>query len=651
MSLLPVGLSRISEPLKNQRLLGQLNTDQLAIQRLSDQLSTGKRINRISDDPAAAGRAFILQRGINRTEQFSRNAGVTASFYNATDSSLARMSDALIDSRGATVEAAQNTLSPEERGAHALTIQRAIESAVASGNAIFRDHQLLGGILQNQEALRFDGNDVVFSGTDAVAKTNVGGGDLIPTGVTGNDALGLSKVIFDGAPLGASIDRTTRLSDLRKGEGVNPGILRISDSGNFVSVDLRKASTVGDLVDVVGAIKLDGRQLQVTLQPDGITVGFADGLPGTLAIDDAAGDSLAKDLSIINPTGLRPPPLVANGLTPRVTGATPLSRLAGGGGIDVGAGIQIKSGSRTTIVDLSDARNVGDVLIAINRSGADVKAELNEQTGGISIRALRSGINYSVGENGGSAAQALGIRTASGNTKLADLDNQRGIALDPLGAEFSITRPDGTLMEFNLEGVKTVEDVLDLIRDHPLNQDAQRVIPSMNPRGNGIQLLAPPGPNPITVWRGEISNAAELLGFVKPGQNSSNGVTLGPFAVFNSNEFNTLEAGGTIDTLIRLQQAVRGGDVREIGRLQGLLDIGIDKMNNIRGRVGVWSQNVDQMKDAAEGQKIALTAELSTEVDTDFAAVVSEMTQRQASLEASMRLIGQTARLSLIDFL
>lgn len=85
MPILPVAMSRVSEPLKNTRLLSQLNADQLAIQRQYDQLITGQRVSRISDDPAAAGRAIILQRGISRGEQLSRNAGVTDSFYTATD--------------------------------------------------------------------------------------------------------------------------------------------------------------------------------------------------------------------------------------------------------------------------------------------------------------------------------------------------------------------------------------------------------------------------------------------------------------------------------------------------------------------------------------------------------------------------------------
>jgi len=650
MALLPISSTRVSEPLKNQRMLFQLNADQLAIQKQYDQLSTGKRVNRVSDDPAAAGRAITLQRGISQVEQLSRNAGVTDSFYTATDSSLSRLSDALIDARGATVEAAQNILSVDERRAHALTIRGALESAVAAGNSLFRDHQLLGGVLQNKEALTFDGADVVFDGTDAVAKTNVGGGSLIPTGVSGNDALGLANRVFKGQSLTASVEPSTLLADLRGGKGVSPGLLRISAGGNFQDVDLRFASNVGDVVDVLQSLKFEGRSLEVSIQPDGLAITFADGLPGTLAIQDAAGESMAKDLSISNPSGAAPP-IVVNGLRPRVTEATLLSKLNGGVGIDVTAGIQIVSGVKKVTVDLSDARTVGDVLVAINRSGADVRAELDTKTGGLDIRALRSGVDYSIGENGGNAATNLGIRTASETTKLSDLNNGRGIGTNEFGIDFSITRPDGTKLDFDLAGAQTIDDVLILIRDHPSNQDARRITASLNPTGNGIQLIAPPGLAPIRVSRESDSNAAEILGFVKKGETTASGVLDGPFAKFTGNDYAPREAGGTIDTLIRLETAVRDGDTNEIARLQGLLDDGFDKATAIRGRVGIWSQSVQNLRTAADDQAINLKGELSIEVDADLATVISELNSRQASLEASLRVIGQTARLTLLDFL
>ncbi len=650
MSVLPIASSRVSEPLKNFRLLYQLNADQLGIQRNYDQLSTGLRISKVSDDPAAASRAIILQRGIGRTEQIVRNAQATQSFYAASDAMLGQVSSSLTESRATATEAAQNTLSSEEREALAITIRRTIESVISSGNTAFRDQQLTGGVLTNQPALEMNGAEVLFSGNQAIAKTRILSGELTPIGVTSNEALGLSGVIQQGDSLNAGLDPSTRLSDLRGGRGVSTGTIRISDGGNFQDIDLSTATTIGDVADILNSVKLNGRDLSFTIQSDGVSVGYADGLPGTLAIQDSPGQSMAQDLAISFPLGTSPP-IVTNGLAPRVTQSTLLSKLNGGAGIDVTSGIQIKSGTKVTTVDLSQATTVGDVIVAINRSGAEVTAELNTETGGIDIRALRSGVDYTIGENGGATATNLGLRTATAQTKLTQLFKGNGITLNANGAEFSITRPDGTVLDINLENATTIQDVLDRIQSHPQNQDPLKIFASLNPTGNGIQLVGPPGANPITIQASSASTAAQALGLVPAGQTTATGYTSGPFAMFNGTDYLPKEPGGAIDVLLRLETAVRGGNVAEIGRLQGLLDQQMEETARTRGRVGVWSQNIEVFKAASEDQLTAYRGELSNEIEADLPAVITELTQRQTSLEASMRLIGQTARISLLDFL
>ncbi len=563
---------------------------------------------------------------------------------------LGQVSNALTESRATATEAAQGVLSSNERSALALTIRKSIEAIVGSGNTAFRDQQLTGGALTNQPAISLDGAEVLFTGNNAVAQTRILSGELTPVGVTSSDALGLSGVIQQGTPLSAALDRSTRLIDLRGGKGVSTGTIRISDGGNFQDVNLSSATTIGDVQDLLNSVKLNGRELSFTIQSDGIQLGYADGLPGTLAVVDSPGQSMADDLSISYPLGTSPP-IVTNGLSPRVTESTLLTKLKGGAGIDFSSGIQIKAGSKTTTVDLSQAKTIGDVMVAINRSGAEVTAELNTSNGGIDIRALRSGVNYSIGENGGTTATDLGLRTATSQTKLSQLAKGAGVTLNANGPEFSITRPDGTVLDIDLEGATTIQDVLSRIQSHPQNQDTLKIFASLNPTGNGIQLLGPPGANPITITSNNASNAAQALGLVPSGQTTATGYTSGPYALFNGTDYQTKEPGGAIDILLRLENAVRSGDTVEIGRLQGLLDDTMSETTRTRGRVGVWTQNLDTFKTASEDQITSFKAELSNEIDADLPSVITELTQRQTSMEASMRLIGQTAKLSLLDFL
>ena len=651
MPVLPVTTVRTSFPLSNQRLLFQLNADQVELQKQYDQLSTGKRVLRLSDDPAAASRAIGLHRGIDHATQISRNAASSLNFYQSTDTSLSRVDNALIEARSVATQSAQNVISDDERAAFATTIDETINIVFASGNAMYRDHQLLGGFLNSQDAFSRIGDKILYHGAEAIARTDLGAGETSALNLNANQALGALAVFFEGEQLQAGVNSDTRLVDMRNGEGITPGLMRVSGGGDWYDLDLSAATTMGDVVTLISGTDVDGRTLAASLTTDGIRVEYADGLGGTLALADAEGSEMADQLTILNPAGLNPPPLIGSGISPAVTEHTKISDLDSGDGIDISDGIQVIQDDEVFIVDLSAAETVSDVLIAINRSGADIRAELKGDEGRIQLRSMKSGSNYAVGENGGDAATLLGIRTATEQTLLSDLGSGQGIALNPNSAEISIIRPDGVQLDLNLEGATTVGDVINLIRNHPLNQDTTRVLVDLNAFGNGIQLTAPPNTEPLTIRRIGSSNAGLRLGWLGEDGADNVGSVIGPVDTIIGSDFNTRDAGGTLDTLLRLREAVSTGDIPEISRLQATLDLDLDRASRARGRVGVWSRNAQQLSEVAENRLISMKSQLSDETDADIATVVSDMSQRQLALEASMRLIGKTSQMTVLNFL
>ena len=497
----------------------------------------------------------------------------------------------------------------------------------------------------------FDENEIVFSGTNAVGRTALGSGQPSEINLTGSQALGTYSVFLEGEPLNAALDANSRLVDLRRGKGVSPGAIRLSGGLNWVDLDLRGAATIGDIADLISSVELEGRPIVATLTSDGIRIEYEDGLAGTLAITDATGSTLAEELSISNPDGISAPPIIGDRLSPRVTPSTKISDLDNGSGLDLSDGIQILQGDRTFTIDLSAAETLSDVLIAINRSGADVRAELNEAEGRIRLRSLRSGVDYSIGENGGDAARQLGIRSATEETRLADLGRGRGLALNVSGPDLIIDRPDGVSLQLDLNGAETIEDVIQLIRNHPQNQDTLRVLVDLNDIGNGLQIKAPPGANPLTVRQIGFSDAGIRLGLIPPGASEATGGLVGAVDTIIGVDYVPRDAGGALDTLLRLQVAVGEGDIPEIERLQAKLDIDLDRASRSRGRVGVWSKNLEQLKAVSEDKVIQLQSQLSDEIDADLTTVISDLTQRQVALEASMRVIGQTSQLTVLNFL
>ncbi|MBU1937530.1 flagellar hook-associated protein FlgL, partial [bacterium] len=79
---------RISNQLRHQTFLSDLNQRLDNLYRLQQELSTGKRLQFPSDDPVQASRALRLDSTLQRQEQFLRNVEDAQSWVNFGDARL-----------------------------------------------------------------------------------------------------------------------------------------------------------------------------------------------------------------------------------------------------------------------------------------------------------------------------------------------------------------------------------------------------------------------------------------------------------------------------------------------------------------------------------------------------------------------------------
>lgn len=364
-------------------------------------------------------------------------------------------------------------------------------------------------------------------------------------------------------------------------------------------------------------------------------------------------------------------PTIDGLFTARLEGTDSTSELAAGNGpvavtagaatsqgsgtaLDLAAGIQVRSGANTYTIDFSTAQTVEDLLNTLNGSPANVVASIDPAGDRITVRTRQSGVDFSIGENGGATAAQLGIRTLTGDVLLSELNHGRGVHTAD-GPDFTIHRRDGAELAIDIDGAQSLADVVDLINHHADNQDPlTRVAARLALAGNGIELVDEnaAGTVPLRVERTFQSEAAYDLGLVPRGeQSSASPATVGTSEVLTGADPHPLEVRGAFNSLIRLYEAIQRGDLPQIERAAALMEEDFQRVNFARAEIGARGRSLETLSDRLADEEVQLQSSLSNEIDTDLTEAISKLTAQQATLEATLRLTAQTFRLSLLDFL
>jgi len=324
--------TRVSDSLMRQRLMSQLQFDQLELFKLQNQLSTGYRITTPSDDPQAAGRAISLQRLLERKAQIKENLSTNQSFLTSTDTALSTVSSLLSDLRGSVLEVAGTTASDEQRQAVIQQIEAAIDQLTDVGNSNFRGRYLFSGSRTSVQPFERSGEFVQYNGNERKLQSLADLDQLFDTNLDGNQVFGaLSPGVLGLSDLTPVVTDNTRLNDLRLGQGITRGSIMISDGFSSATIDLAGAETLGDVAKLMeqgflSATPPTSNRLIARLTSTGLSLQLTG---GDLTVTEVAGGTVARQLGILQETGIGTALLTSEDLNPQVNLTTPLSDVLG----------------------------------------------------------------------------------------------------------------------------------------------------------------------------------------------------------------------------------------------------------------------------------------------------------------------------------
>lgn len=689
MSSIPSNLSRVPNLLSSQLLLSSITRTSVSLLDVQNQMATGQRITRFSDDAIGATTLSLLQERIGRTDQRLRNLSNAQGTLDFLDSSIGDASDLVLEAKNIASDQVGAQSDATTRNNQAVVIDGMLRQLLALANRETNGVYVFGGSTASRAPIQELRGGFRYVGRGEGLYTDLDPGDDIPITIGGENAIGATSARLESRlDLNPGLTPNTRLSDLRgaRGLGIADGSVNFSfNGGPTATVDLSDADTTQDVVDrLTAAIQQYQTDNSVTiLGPGGvslsggsISIDVVGGAPNpALTFSEVGSGTTATDLGLAQVPFDAATPAGAD-LDPKLTLLSPLSSISSLTLPLESIRIRFGRGSNSTYtdVDLSSAQTVDDLRNLIETGVPGVRVRINDAGTGLNLYNEISGPAMSVEEvpGGADTATSLGIRTLAADTGISEFNSGRGVRIvdnqiDPisgvatsqLNTDFRVFLGNGQAFDVDLrpQDMLNVQSVITRINDEFNNALGQPAVVSTAPplaagdftagltdAGNGIAFTQTVAGGAVTVEKLNNSAAAEDLGLL-------NGTYDATSATFIAQDRAAVRVENVFTALLDLRDALRNDDSDGITLAGEALTQSVDRLAATRALVGVYANRVEKSTTRQEDLKVLDESVRSQVQDLDFADASLRFTLLRTQLQAAMTSGVQAQNLSLLDFL
>ena len=130
-------------------------------------VSSGKRINKLSDDPAGLAQSLGIKSSLANVEQIGRNIDMGESWLANAEGALRHSQDLLIDAKVLCIEMASASKSPTDRQSAVTVVQNIREEIISLANTQISGRYIFSGTNTDTRPFEqdgtYNGNDIPFS--------------------------------------------------------------------------------------------------------------------------------------------------------------------------------------------------------------------------------------------------------------------------------------------------------------------------------------------------------------------------------------------------------------------------------------------------------------------------------------------------------
>lgn len=180
---------RVTQGMMNTQLLTNLNSNLKRLDNLQNQLATGRRINKPSDDPVGISFSMRYRSEISSNDQYQKNADSAASWLDYSDTILNQAGDVIHRVRELAVQGANGTNPPEALDAINSEMKQLYGQLVQIGNSQFNGKYVFNGQTTDVKPYSDATADKDFTDTGDI-QFEVGVGSKLAVNITGDAVFG-----------------------------------------------------------------------------------------------------------------------------------------------------------------------------------------------------------------------------------------------------------------------------------------------------------------------------------------------------------------------------------------------------------------------------------------------------------------------------
>jgi flagellar hook-associated protein 3 FlgL len=199
---------RVTNQSQSTQIIDNLQQAYQRVAQAQKQVSSGRRINQLSDDPIGATRSLALRNVEASLTQYQTNINTAQPFLQQADTVLSDVTDALNRARELALQLANDTYSPADRQAAASEVQQLQQQVLSLSNTMVGNRTLFGGYLNGSPAFTQGSAGVDYVGDNGQIQVQTSATNNLPINLIGSQ-------VFQGAGSPGAVGVFDVLRDLQ----------------------------------------------------------------------------------------------------------------------------------------------------------------------------------------------------------------------------------------------------------------------------------------------------------------------------------------------------------------------------------------------------------------------------------------------------